>query len=81
MIDKNRLENMREIFNDALESKKQGDILLSSLNISIRKIRKELGMSLREMAGKMGITAAYLSDIELSRRKVSKNVLEKLTKI
>lgn len=37
--------------------------------------------SLRDMAGRMGITVQYLSDIRHGRRKVSDSVVEKLGKL
>jgi len=45
---------------------------------AIRKARKEKRLSLRNLATKVGISAAFLSDIELGRRFPSK---ENLTKI
>ena len=48
----------------------------------ISKKRKKLGISLREVANFLGITAAYLSDIEKSRRNPpDKDVLEKIATI
>lgn len=34
----------------------------------LRKFRQEEKMSLRELGGKIGLTAAYLCDIEFNRR-------------
>lgn len=34
----------------------------------MRKLRKEAGLGLREIARKMGFSAAYVSDLELGRR-------------
>jgi transcriptional regulator with XRE-family HTH domain len=33
-----------------------------------RKIRKQYGLTLRAVATKMGVSAAYVSDLELGRR-------------
>ncbi|EDT79092.1 helix-turn-helix transcriptional regulator [Clostridium perfringens] len=45
----------------------------------INKKRLEKGMSLRELAGKIGISPSYLSDIEKGRRNAPNN--EKIEKI
>lgn len=34
----------------------------------MRKLRKGAGLGLREVARKMGLSAAYISDLELGRR-------------
>ena len=45
----------------------------------VRSLREETGLSQREMARRVGITAAYLSDIEaLHRRPPSKEILQKM---
>lgn len=44
-------------------------------NLVLRKIRESKDISLREAARNMGISAAYLSDIELGRRAVSEKVI------
>ncbi len=43
-------------------------------------IREQNG-SLRETAGKMGLTIAYVSDIVHGRRKISKGVMQALEKL
>lgn len=40
--------------------------------------RKSLGMSVRKLASKIGITAAYLSDIEHGSRKAPENYMPQL---
>lgn len=49
----------------------------------IRKQREELGMSLRSVAANIGISAAYLSDIEKGNRyaPISKNNLDIIYKL
>ena len=37
--------------------------------------------SLRELAGKLGVSAAYLSDIRAGKRKVSARMVEKLRRL
>jgi ribosome-binding protein aMBF1 (putative translation factor) len=39
-----------------------------------RKNREEKGISLRTMAKKIGVSAAYLSDVELGRRSVTSRI-------
>ena len=46
----------------------------------IRKLRDDLDLSLREVAGKIGVSAAFLSDVELGRRFPSADKLELLAK-
>ena len=46
----------------------------------IRELREGLDLSLRELAGKIGVSAAFLSDVELGRRYPSDELLEKLSK-
>jgi transcriptional regulator with XRE-family HTH domain len=38
---------------------------------SLRQIRKEKGLSLREFAFAVGVSPAYICDIELNRRRVT----------
>lgn len=40
----------------------------TTIGQTMRKIRSESGLSLRLVAGRMGYSAAYLSDMELGRR-------------
>jgi len=44
----------------------------------LREIRKELGLSLREVARRADISAAYVSDVELGRRGLSIKLADKL---
>jgi transcriptional regulator with XRE-family HTH domain len=39
-----------------------------TLGQRIRELREQEDLSLRELAGKLGVSAAFLSDIELGRR-------------
>ena len=43
----------------------------------MRQWRVELGFSLREFASRLGISAPYLSDLELGRRNWSKAKIER----
>lgn len=38
---------------------------------SLREVRKKAGLGLRELARRIGLTPAYLSDVELNRRRVT----------
>jgi transcriptional regulator with XRE-family HTH domain len=40
----------------------------------LRSAREEAGLSLRELARRLDFTAAYLSDIELGRRRVTEAI-------
>lgn len=43
---------------------------------SLRERRKAAGLGLREFAKKIGVTPAYLSDVELGRRGVTARMVE-----
>lgn len=45
---------------------------------SIRHTRTGLGLTMRAVAAKAGISAAYLCDIELGNRNVPVNTMEKI---
>lgn len=49
--------------------------------IAIRRLRQDAGYSLRTMADKLGISAAYLSDMELGRRRMSFELAEEIVGI
>ena len=42
--------------------------------------RRAAGVSLRELAGRMGFSAAYVSDLELGRRGWSENLMKRYIK-
>ena len=46
----------------------------------IRKLREDLDLSLRGVADKIGVSAAFLSDVELGRRFPSADTLKLLAK-
>ena len=48
---------------------------MKTLGQRIRELREEKDFSLRELAKKSGVTAPFLSDIELGRRYPSEKVL------
>ena len=48
---------------------------MKTLGQKIRELRQEKDISLRELAKKLDVTAAFLSDIELGRRFPSEKVL------
>ena len=47
----------------------------------IRELREERDLSLREMAKKLGVSAAFLSDIELGRRYPAEENLKDLARM
>ena len=53
-----------------------------TLGTELRKLRKKKGMTLREFARQVGVSASFVSDIELGRRSpsdsMSKRFAEKL---
>ena len=51
------------------------------ISAKLREERQRKRISLRSMAKKLKISAAYLSDIELGRRGISSSFLEKLRKL
>jgi transcriptional regulator with XRE-family HTH domain len=53
----------------------------STLGERIRELREAQDLSLRELAGKLGVSAAFLSDIELGRRYPSEKVLGDIAKL
>lgn len=51
------------------------------ISTKLREERKNKRISLRDMAKRLEISAAYLSDIELGRRGISISFYEKLKKL
>src|SRR3989304_1010465 len=49
---------------------------MKTLGQRIRELRKEKDFSLRDLAKKIGVSAAFLSDIELGRRNPSEKNLQ-----
>ncbi len=41
----------------------------------LRKVRLKKGLSLRAMAESIGVSAAYLSDVELGRRAATRKII------
>lgn len=55
----------------------QGSGKVEEVNVPmLRKAREKRGMSLRAMAEKIGVSAPYISDVELGRRACPRYVLE-----
>lgn len=52
-----------------------------TLGQRLRHLREELDMSLRELAGKLKVSAAFLSDVELGRRHPSERVLAEIARL
>lgn len=53
---------------------------MKTLGQTIRELREKKDLSLRELAKKLGVTAAFLSDIELGRRFPSEKVFSNMAK-
>jgi transcriptional regulator with XRE-family HTH domain len=53
---------------------------MKTLGERIRELREQKDTSLRELAKKLGVSPAFLSDIELGRRYPSDEVLAKIAK-
>jgi len=51
---------------------------MKTLGERIRELREQLDLSVRDLARKIGVSAPFLSDIELGRRHPSSDVLERL---
>lgn len=51
---------------------------MKTIGERIRELRGDKDLSLRELAARIGVSAAFLSDVELSRRYPSDKHLEKL---
>lgn len=52
----------------------------TTLGERIRELREKMDLSLRELASKLRLSAAFLSDIELGRRYPSEKVLAQIAK-
>jgi transcriptional regulator with XRE-family HTH domain len=55
--------------------------MVKTLGQRIRELREERDLSLRELAKKLGVSAAFLSDVELDRRHPSDRVLVKVAQL
>ena len=54
---------------------------MKTLGQYIRELREEKDLSLREFAKRLGLSAPFVSDIELGRRFPSDEVLEKMAEV
>ena len=54
---------------------------MKTLGQHIRELREEKDLSLREFAKRLGLSAPFVSDIELGRRFPSDNVFEKIARV
>jgi len=59
---------------------KHHKLIMMTLGQRIRERREELDLSLREFAAKLGLSAPFISDIELGRRYPSDQVLRAIAK-
>ena len=54
--------------------------MMKTLGERIRELREEQDLSLRELAGKIGVSAAFMSDVELNRRYPSDKHLREIAR-
>jgi transcriptional regulator with XRE-family HTH domain len=54
---------------------------MKTLGQRIRELREEKDLSLRELAKRIEVSAAFLSDVELGRRYPSDKILESISRI
>jgi transcriptional regulator with XRE-family HTH domain len=54
---------------------------MKTLGQKIRELRESKDLSLRELAKKVGVSAAFLSDVELGRRYAADKLLSKLARV
>jgi transcriptional regulator with XRE-family HTH domain len=54
---------------------------MKALGERIRELREAKDLSLRELATRLGLSAAFLSDVELGRRNPSKKVWASMAKV
>ena len=54
---------------------------MKTLGERIREIRQERDLSLRELATRIGVSAAFMSDVELGRRNPSDKHLEEVARV
>jgi transcriptional regulator with XRE-family HTH domain len=54
--------------------------MIPYIGAKIRQNREARGMALRELARRLGLSAAYVSDLELGRRTASDETLQKIAK-
>ena len=52
-----------------------------AISRALREARLRKGVSLRKMAQTLGISGAYLSDVELGKRNISTSLYNKLKKL
>lgn len=55
--------------------------MVKTLGQRIRQLREEEDLSLRELARKLGVSAAFLSDVELGRRYPSDRTLARIARV
>lgn len=71
------LEEKQLFVDDAMNEAEEAE---QEVARAIRRARQERKISLRSFAAKLGLSAAYISDIELGRRYPSYETLEKIKK-
>lgn len=81
MLDQQRLKTIMETIDEC--ERVSGKLLKTrwSLGETMRQIRKSAGITLRDQALSIGVSASYLSDLELGRRLWTKKLVKKLMKI
>jgi len=52
-----------------------------TLGLVLNEARVKLGLKLREVAEKVGVSAMFISQLENNKRNVNENLLEKITEV
>ncbi len=55
--------------------------MISKFGLLMREIRSNYGESLRDLANKLGISAAFLSAMEVGKKKIPADYVERITNI
>ena len=69
------LYNRAEEIQDSIRDAQRG------LGAAIRQVRKESGMTLREMARQLDVSASFVCDMELGRRPVPPRLAQPILKV
>lgn len=49
------------------------------LNIRIRQLRKDRGLTLEQLAGRIGVSAPHLSEVERGKKNLNNHLIERLS--
>lgn len=77
---KNHKDSWRDLFKDVV-SEVGGEVAYRESALAVRSCRKEMALSQKELASKLGIDQAYLSKIECAKIPVGKGIAKRLSKV